>query len=109
MSTFPTMKCLDDSNDELIQSIEYARFAVGTKLQDGSIKEKDSSGGDIGLFCRGLLYKLMKHYHHSFTLIQGEEVTMLQVDTEKGVVRSVTTINQEGDDEAYERLISLWP
>ena len=31
------MKCLDDSNDELIQSIEYARFAVGaTKLQDGS-------------------------------------------------------------------------
>ena len=43
MSTFPTMKCLDDSNDELIQSIEYARFAVGaTKLQDGSIKEKDS-------------------------------------------------------------------
>lgn len=85
------MKCLDDASDDLVQNIEYGRFAVGTKLLDGSIKEMDSSG-DIGLFCRGLLEKIITNYGERFTLIQGEEASKL--DVKGGVLESVTTTDK---------------
>ncbi|KAL7553511.1 hypothetical protein ACHAWF_016803 [Thalassiosira exigua] len=71
------MTCLDDASDDLVQSIDYGRWALGTKQLDGSIKDMDSSG-DIGLFCRGLLNKL-RSYGDRFVLISGEEATKVEV------------------------------
>ena len=85
------MKCMDDPTDELIQSIAYGRFAKGTKLLDGSIKEMDSSG-DIGLFCSGLLHKLLGQYGDNFNVISGEEA--LDFQTNDGVLQGVLTTNQ---------------
>ena len=86
------MKCLDDPSDELVQGIEYGRCAVGTKLLDGSIKDCDSSG-DIGLFCRGLLSKLLvESYDSDFTVIPGEDVVKLNVKDK--VLQGVTTMSQ---------------
>lgn len=85
------MKCLDDPSDSLIGSIEYGRWAMGTKSLDGSIHESDSSG-DIDLFCGGLLDGLTREYGDRFTVISGEEATMLRVNN--GVLRGVTTIDQ---------------
>ena len=85
------MQCLDDPSDELVQSIEYGRCAIGTKLPDGSIKEMDSSG-DIGLFSRGLLVKLQTQYHDRLTVVPGEDASLLQVN--RGVLHGVTTVDQ---------------
>ncbi|KAL9180305.1 hypothetical protein ACHAXT_008275 [Thalassiosira profunda] len=88
------MRCLDDPSDELVQSIDYGRFSLGTKLLDGIIKEMDSSG-DIGLFCRGLLDGLLKKYGDRFTVIPGEDAVKLEV--EDGVLQGVTTMDQNGN------------
>jgi hypothetical protein len=88
------MKCLDDPLDALVQSIEYGRCATGTQLVDGSIIAGDSSG-DIGLFCVGLLNRLMNTSFDNggkLTMIPGEEASMLHVND--GVLRGVTTIDQ---------------
>ena len=85
------MKCLDDPSDELVQSIDYGRWAIGTKLPDGSIKDMDSSG-DIGLFCSGLLEKLLKEYNDRFTVIAGEEAAILEVNGE--VLQGMITMDQ---------------
>ena len=85
------MKCLDDPLDALVQSIEYGRCATGTQLVDGSIIAGDSSG-DIGLFCVGLLNRLMNTSCSQLTMIPGEEASMLHVND--GVLRGVTTIDQ---------------
>ena len=84
------MKCLDDPSDELVQSIEYGRWAEGTKLLDGTVKDMDSSG-DVGLFCRGLLGHLLKDQR--LKLITGEEATNFQVD-DKGRIEGVTTMDE---------------
>ena len=81
------MKCLDDKSDKIVQSIDYGRWAIGTKLLDGTIKDMDSSG-DVGLFCRGLLDKLQQHYSDRFTVI-AENAAML--DVKEGVLQGVTT------------------
>lgn len=85
------MKCLDDPLDALVQSIEYGRCATGTQLVDGSIIAGDSSG-DIGLFCAGLLNRLMNTSCSQLTMIPGEEASMLHVND--GVLRGVTTVDQ---------------
>jgi hypothetical protein len=86
------MKCLDDPLDEVVQSIEYGRCATGTQLADGTVIEGDSSG-DIGLFCVGLLDRLMTTYDEDkLTIIQGEEASMLHVND--GVLHGVTTVDQ---------------
>ena len=85
------MQCLDDPSDELVQSIEYGRCAIGTKLLDGSIKEMDSSG-DIGLFSRGLLVNLQTQYHDRLTVVPGEDASLLQVN--RGVLHGVTTVDK---------------
>ncbi len=85
------MKCLDDPTDELVRSIEYGRWAVGTRNLDGSVHDCDSSG-DIDLFCGGLLDGISAEYGDMLDVIAGEEVTMLRVDD--GVLRGVTTIDQ---------------
>ena len=86
------MKCLDDPSDELVQSIDYGRFALGTKLLlDGSIKEMDSSG-DIGLFCRGLLDGLLRTHSDRFTVIPGEDAVKLEVEDD--ALQGVTTMDQ---------------
>ena len=86
------MKCLDDPSDKLVQSIEFGRWALGTKLVDGSIKDMDSSG-DVGLFCRGLLAGLLKKYGDRLKLIPGEEATEFQVN-DKGRIEGVTTMDE---------------
>lgn len=86
------MKCLDDPLDDIVQSIDYGRCAIGTKLEDGSIVEGDSSG-DIGLFCRGLLPLLLNKYEDRLTAIPGEEA--LKLDVKDKVLQGVTTIDQK--------------
>ena len=85
------IKCLDDPSDELVQSIDYGRFALGTKLLDGIIKEVDSSG-DIGLFCRGLLDGLLRKHSDRFTVIPGEDAVKLEVEDD--ALQGVTTMDQ---------------
>ena len=86
------MKCLDDPSDDIIQSIDYGRCAIGTKVEGGSIVEGDSSG-DIGLFCRGLLPLLLNKYGGRFTTLAGEDVLRLEVKDK--VLQGVTTIDQK--------------
>lgn len=88
------MKCLDDPSDELVQSIEYGRCAIGTKRLDGSIKDGDSSG-DIGLFCRGLLDKLVTNNEDRLTVISGEDA--LQFEVKGDELQGVTTMDREGN------------
>ena len=86
------MKCLDDPLDEIVQSIDYGRCAIGTQLVDGTVIEGDSSG-DIGLFCVCLLNRLMTTYNEDkLTIIQGEEASMLHAND--GVLHGVTTVDQ---------------
>ena len=85
------MKCLDDPSDDLIQGIDYGRWAKGTKLLDGSVVSTDSSG-DVGMFCRGLLDGMLSMYGDRITVISGEEVVSLEVDGK--ILSGVTTLNQ---------------
>lgn len=103
------MKCLDDPSDELVQSIDYGRCATGTQSVDGTIIEGDSSG-DIGLFCAGLLNRLMNTDDgDKLTMIPGEEATMLHVNA--GAVQGVTTIDQyvSSDTFSFEGLCLISP
>lgn len=89
------MKCLDDPSDKLIQSIQYGRFAEGTRLLDGSIKDEDSSG-DIGLFCRGLLHQLTIHYEDRFKIASGESVHSFLLTSDKDAIDGVVTVDKNG-------------
>ncbi len=73
------MRCLDDPSDSLVQSINYGRFAQGTRLVDGTVVEGDSSG-DVGLFCRGLLNRLQIEYGDRFIVRSEESVESLVLD-----------------------------
>ncbi len=95
-----SMECLDDPSDELVQSIEYGRWAIGTKALDGTVHDNGDSSGDIDQFCRGLLHKLREEYGDAFAVIPGEEATMLHVDG--GVLRGVATIDRNGDGRTRE-------
>lgn len=90
------MHCLDDPTDELIQSIDYGRWAEGTKQLNGSIANMDSSG-DVSLFCRGLLENLLSRHGDRFKLVPSEEVTKFEVDEKK--MFGVTCRNQNVSDE----------
>ena len=92
-----SMKCMNDPSDELVQSIKYGRFAIGTKSNDGTVANDCDSTGDIDLFCRGLLEKLLAEYKDDgrFSVISGEEVVKLQLDN--GILRGVSTIDQDGN------------
>ena len=83
------IKCLDDPSDKLVQSIEYGRWAKGTKLTDGTVKDMDSSG-DVGLFCRGLLDRLLMKYGDRLKVIPGEEGTEFHLN-DRGRIEGVTT------------------
>ena len=96
------MKCLDDPSDDIIKSIEYGRFATGTRLPDGTIKECDSSG-DIGLFCRGLLHNLLEQYDDRLTVIQNEQVSKLLLHEEELIGVDTTTMVNRNDDESITR------
>jgi len=96
------MQCLDDPSDEIIKSIEYGRFATGTRLLDGTIKEGDSSG-DIGLFCRGLLHNLLEQYDDRLTVIQNEEVSKLLLHEGELIGVDTTTMVNRNDDERVTR------
>jgi hypothetical protein len=89
------MQCLDDSSDDLIQGIEYGRFAKGTRLLDGSMKYEDSSG-DVGSFCYGLLHQLIDQYEDRFTVASGESVDSLLLSHSDEKVDGVITINKDG-------------
>jgi D-amino-acid dehydrogenase len=95
------MKCLDDPSDVLVQGIEYDRWAIGTKALDGTVHDNGDSSGDIDMFCRGLLHKLMEEYDDVFEVIPGEEATMLRVDG-GGVLRGVATIDRNGERRTHE-------
>lgn len=87
-----SMKCLDDPSDDLVRSIEYGRCALGTQLLDGTVIDGDSSG-DIGLFCQGLLHRLINTFDRDkLMIIPGEEASVLH--TNDGVLHGVTTIDQ---------------
>jgi hypothetical protein len=96
-----SMKCLDDPADVLVQGIEYDRWAMGTKALDGTVHDNGDSSGDIDMFCRGLLHKLMEEYDDVFEVIPGEEATMLRVDG-GGVLRGVATIDRNGERRTHE-------
>ena len=89
------MKCLDDPNDELIQSIEYGRCATGTQLVEGTVVKGDSSG-DIGLFCQGLLHELKSRYGDSLTVLHGQETISIERDGD--VICGVTSVDEEGKE-----------
>jgi hypothetical protein len=92
------IQCLDDSSDDLIQGIEYGRFAKGTRLLDGSMKYEDSSG-DVGLFCHGLLHQLIDRYDDRFTVASEESVDSLLLshdDNGDEQIDGVITINKDG-------------
>lgn len=93
-----SIKCMNDSSDELVHSIEYGRFALGTKSNDGTIANECDSTGDIDLFCRGLLEKLLTEYNKDdsrFRVISGEEIIKLYL--ENGILRGVSTIDHDGN------------
>eukprot|EP00986_Skeletonema_menzelii_P015346 scaffold11548_cov97-Skeletonema_menzelii.AAC.2 len=101
------MKCLDDQSDPLVQSINYGRFAQGTKLVDGTVVKGDSSG-DVGLFCRGLLSRLQCEYGDRFILRSEESVESLVVakgydcshskkqQQDSAAISAVVTVDQNG-------------
>ena len=96
------MRCLDDPSDTLVQSINYGRFAKGTKLVDDTIVEGDSSG-DVGLFCRGLLSKLNCEYSDRFAIRSGESIERLLLAKDRNDRRNdargidaVVTIDKNG-------------
>jgi len=93
-----SMKCMNDPSDDIVQSIEYGRFAIGTKSNDGTIANTCDSTGDIDLFCRGLLEKLLTEYKDDgrFCVISGEEVMKLQLD-DNGILHGVSTLDQDGN------------
>eukprot|EP00573_Skeletonema_grethae_P004513 CAMPEP_0201698506 /NCGR_PEP_ID=MMETSP0578-20130828/19583_1 /ASSEMBLY_ACC=CAM_ASM_000663 /TAXON_ID=267565 /ORGANISM="Skeletonema grethea, Strain CCMP 1804" /LENGTH=467 /DNA_ID=CAMNT_0048185067 /DNA_START=61 /DNA_END=1464 /DNA_ORIENTATION=- len=101
------MKCLDDPSDSLVQSINYGRFAQGTRLVDGTVVEGDSSG-DVGLFCRGLLSRLQTEYGDKFIVRSEENIDSLvlagchdstnneQQHQDSATISAAVTVDQSG-------------
>lgn len=89
------MKCLDDPDDDLIQSIDYGRCATGTQLLDGTVISGDSSG-DVGLFCQGLLQELKSKYSDSLTVLHREETISIERDGD--MICGVTSVDEEGKE-----------
>mmetsp|Transcript_8300 Transcript_8300/g.16884 ORF Transcript_8300/g.16884 Transcript_8300/m.16884 type:complete len:529 (-) Transcript_8300:774-2360(-) len=57
-----SMECYDDIDDDIIQSLQYDRTAVGTKTYDGTKFDDIDSSGDVHLFCSGLHDALIQRY-----------------------------------------------
>lgn len=89
------MRCLDDREDDLIQGIDYGRFAQGTLSIDGTVAQMDSSG-DVDLFCRQLIGSMRTAYGDRLDVVAGEEVETLH--SRNGVICGATTKATDSSD-----------
>ena len=93
-----SMDCFNDANDDIMQSLNYSRTAIGTKTHDGRLGEVDSSG-DIGKFCGGLHERLVERHGDRYFFDFNTAVNEFEIAD--GKVRSMDAL-QESNPQTFE-------